>query len=294
MIVPDDYILAFRVRDVLFSVDNIPIDIRDDLLARAARTIKLRNLANDRGASFEDVKSGAILADAEEIPLTDEIKREARALGKNQLEYSFQRYLATVRLYLAPLEGGAVVKASQALIERTGRYSRNGGEWKFLANRYLNVQVRRRCDASDAARKLLDYRDDFEMSGSVMSCLEKLIRHEPAYRSLQHLEGAFLCILKEDAPDAKKLREVSYLPSEDEADADKVAVGRIGRPEKQTQVLEAYLARFPNGHNGYTQKEVLKILLLEEGVSASTTTLQDVLKRLKTAQIETEKPENSP
>lgn len=103
----------------------------------------------------------------------------------------------------------------------------------------------------------------------------KILRQE--MRLIEHCEGMDAAIYVAGGLSDATLRRWLWLPSA--AHSNNICSATGGRPRMVECVAEAYQRQFPNGHTGYTMKEVLRRLEIEEEIpKVSEQTLRRAIK----------------
>lgn len=252
-----------------FAIHRLREKVRDVISEKADRQAAIELLREERGRS----------PDYTEEEIQDRIgylTAKERADMRERLNFfAFRSVLYATPLYLCGADEH-VVQVGKEILSGRGRFidEREGGRsFDLLSRDFLTVDVSELAELINALE--LVQRSKFLAMNMMNRRASEFISYKPIVQNLLPLQGYALSMKKDQLPetDDEILGHFGVF-KKDSA----ISQTRIGRPRKQEQALEAYLDRFPNGHEGYAWKQVLRILEDECGVKVSQDTLSAALK----------------
>lgn len=217
------------------------------------------------------------------LPMTTEdIKDEVSSVDvlqnlRRDEAAAFRRFIQENPVYIATPSHPPIELSGQIIGGRvSGREGQNGAiEWDFFEDSFLSIKVEHLLRKLSALETLGE-------TGTLVNFqrreLEDLRVRLPVIKALLPHQGWFMFV-RNVALDESHMRRLYRIEGADTGLGSSQAVegASRGRPRKQEMALEIYDSRFPKGHNGYTWKEVARILDVEEGFRVSVDTLKNAL-----------------
>lgn len=264
----DGYTCLHEVRErFLFRMRDIRT--QHDLLGLEKWIEAQRRLPSD---SFR-LDSYFELSEANRVEAVNGIAdREVFPAVQVSCDVAFRYYLLGQTLFLGGPDGHVVPVSRSVAGPLRPQTRRADRRWDFLSDRFLNVDAEGKLKLVEAAKTLLAHVDDITPSSEVRRSLERIVEMEPAIRGLLPFQGYCLSIKSSAVPDMDTIRMALGLRFQGGDIQSKTTA--VGRPRKIEDAADAYSNRFPNGHGGYTWKEVRAILREEGGLDVSEDTLR--------------------